>query len=395
LQENPPSGDALLEQALERQARGLPATGEPLTIERHWREPPEQQTLQVTYRSRRDTARPVHEAVVDGRAVSLDDPQRLLPVIIPKPWGREIWYTGMEARGESRIGTSDADSLPLGTYLALAPRYLIGGQIPILLKILDPRPEPLLGELYLEVHERKQEVYVVTAVDETAWPDGRGRIRYGINQAKRRTCISDDAFRDQFLAALNTYEAVRRQIDAGGTGLEAAESAARAAAMAFTDERPLAVGDVISVPTWVPHSLQQGIRVVEFQTPAYERFILSSSQKVLTQDGWDSAHAVANMRLDTPADPPAERLAENIERIVRFDEFGVWQVQLTRNAPISLPRELPYALAFCITGRLELAGPGSTLTLGAGEAALIPRTSTDQPLRADTDCLLLLAAPGL
>jgi hypothetical protein len=395
LQEKPQSGDALLQQALDRQARGLPESGEPLTIDRHWCEPPEQQTLQVVYRTRGDSTGPVHEAVVDGRTVSLDDPQRLLPVVVPKPWGREIWYTGMEARGESRIGTSEADSLPLGTYLALAPGHLTAGHTPVLLKILDPRPEPVLGELYLEVHEQKQEVYVVTAVDECAWPDGQGRIRYGINQARRRSCADDDAFRKEFLSALNAYEAVRRQIDAGDTGLDDAEMAARTTALAFTDERPLTVGDVISVPTWVPHSLQQGVRVVEFQTPTYERFIVASSQKVLTQDGWDSAHAVANMRLDTPEDPPPERIADNVERIVRFDEFSVWQVQLNENDPISLPEGLPYVLAFCITGQVELTGPGSRLTLDAGAAALIPRASAGRPMRTDTECLLLLAAPGL
>ena len=53
----------------------------------------------------------------------------------------------------------------------------------------------------------------------------------------------------------------------GEPGLAAKEAAARSACLTFTDERALEVGDVIRVPTWVPHSLQQGVRVVEFQTP--------------------------------------------------------------------------------------------------------------------------------
>ncbi len=353
--------------------------------------PPSVESVSVSYRLRDDDACPVTEAVVDGCAISLDDPQPLGPVAIPKPWGREIWFTGMEARGESRIGHGAA--LSIGTYLALAPEHLSCGNLPVLLKILDPRPEPVLGELYLEVHESKQEVYVVTHVEPAAWPEGRGRIRYGISQAKRHSYGSDDDFRAAFLAALKRYEDVRGDVDAGAEHLSEAEAAARAEALTFTDERTLAVGDVIAVPVWVPHSLQPGVRVVEFQTPTYERFILSSSQKVLTQPGWDSAHAVAHMRLDTPAVEPPEPVSDGVERIVRFDEFGVWQARL--NGALALPRELPYALAFCVTGKAVLAGPGDSLELNAGEAAFIPRASVGRDIEGRSDSLLLLAAPGL
>ena len=74
------------------------------------------------------------------------------------------------------------------------------------------------GNLYFEVHETKQEVYVVTAVDETAWPDGVGRIRYGINQSKRDEYADDAAFRAAFLEALKAYESLRQQVDAGDGG---------------------------------------------------------------------------------------------------------------------------------------------------------------------------------
>lgn len=385
------TGDRLLAQALDRQHRGLPAESGTLPVERPWAEPPAGEHLTVSYRLRHTERGPVHEAMVDGHAYSLDDPQPLQPVAIPKLWGQEIWFTGMEARGESRVGAGR--SLPLGTYLALAPEHISAGQTPVLLKILDPLPVPVLGELYLEVHETKQEVYVVTSVDPATWPDGVGRIRYGISEEKRRACGSDDAFRTAFLSALNEYEDLRRQIDEGADGLAEKEAAARARTLTFTDERPLAVGDTIAVPVWVPHSLQPGVQVVEFQTPTYERYILSSSQKVLTQDGWDSAHAVANMRLDTPDHAPPEQISEDVQRIVRFDDFGVWQARM--NEPVRLPEGLPYALAFCITGQATLTGPGGDLTLNTGEAAFIPRAAIGRDIHGDADCLLLLAAPGL
>jgi mannose-6-phosphate isomerase class I len=114
---------------------------------------------------------------------------------------------------------------------------------------------------------------------------------------------------------------------------------------------------------------------------------------VLTQDGWDSAHAVANMRLDTPAVIPPQRISDGVERIVQFDEFGVWQARLT--ATLNLPAELPYALAFCISGQATLTGPGDSLALNSGEAAFIPRSAIGRDIQGDSDCLLLLAAPGL
>jgi hypothetical protein len=265
----------------------------------------------------------------------------------------------------------------------------------VLLKILDPLATPIVGELYLEVHERKQEVYVVTAIDPQAWPAGQGRIRYGINQAKRRDFADDAGFRSAFLKALETYEAIRRRVDAGESGLAAQEAAARSACLTFTDERALEVGDVIRVPTWVPHSLQQGVRVVEFQTPTYERYILSSSQQVLTQDRWDSAHAVERMQLDAPEEPALELVAEQCQRIVQFDEFGVWQARLPEGACITLPTTAPYAVAFCISGRIHLAGPHADLALAAGEAALIPGAAVGCDIAAHEEGLLLLAAPGL
>src|SRR5690606_22232694 len=105
----------------------------------------------------------------------LDSPVALEPVVIPKPWGREVWYTGYEARGESRV-VGAGGTMGLAGYLALAPEMLTGNRPVVLLKVLDPSPVPVLGELYLEVHEHKREVYVVTHVDAGAWPDGTGYI---------------------------------------------------------------------------------------------------------------------------------------------------------------------------------------------------------------------------
>ncbi len=55
-------------------------------------------------------------ASVDGVTVPLNAPVPLQRVAIAKPWGQELWYTGIEARGHSRVGSSPTKSLPLAQY---------------------------------------------------------------------------------------------------------------------------------------------------------------------------------------------------------------------------------------------------------------------------------------
>ena len=260
---------------------------------------------------------------------SLQQPLRLAPVSVEKPWGREIWYTGIEARATSGV-TDGRHTTPLSWVLASAPRHLCGATPVALLKVLDPAPQAVLGDLYFELHETKQELYVVTHVDRRAWPDGRGAIRFGMNAARRALYADDTRFRAAYLTAVREYEAVRRTIDdlldakrnAAGVALDVPvplvlmqrwldeldpllvddERARRDVMNSFTQMRPLSEGDIVELPRRFPHALQHGVRVIELQTPTYERRILSFAQKVLTQDHWDTEIAVADMRLDIP--PP-------------------------------------------------------------------------------------------
>mgnify|MGYP001822469258 CR=1 FL=1 len=153
----------------------------------------------------------------------------LVPVYIDKPWGREIWFSGIEQRGLSGVRScaapGSAESSASGTGVtpipwlqAAMPGAALGGPGDSgLLKILDPVPEPVIGDLYFELHQRKREVYVVTHVDAQAWPDGVGYIRYGFNPDKIAAAGSPDAFRRQYLTAVRTYERTRRELDARGT----------------------------------------------------------------------------------------------------------------------------------------------------------------------------------
>ena len=92
--------------------------------------------------------------------LKIDGPLILKTIDIEKPWGREIWYTGIEKRGFSSVtdGTNDA---PLPWVLSVAPSRLAANKEKHinLLKILDPLPDPAFGDLYFELHKKKQEVY--------------------------------------------------------------------------------------------------------------------------------------------------------------------------------------------------------------------------------------------
>lgn len=353
----------------------------------------------------------------------LDQALPLQPVHIPKPWGQEIWYTGIERRGVAMVGTADRQ-IPLPWLLAIAPQRILGGaREPILLKILDPLPEPVFGDLYFEMHQQKQEVYVVTAIDAQAWPDGRGVIRFGFDAALRAQYGDDELFLADYVAAVQAYREARVAIDrelderraAADIALDAPLPAAtlqhwlaqlpdairarelelRQAMERFSGMRPLHVGDVVKVPCLLPHSLQHGVRTVEFQTPVYERLILSFAQKVLTQAEWDTEAAVRLLRMDPPADEPFALTGEGAgwieERIVEFDDFEVRRTTLQPGAIRRLDATGTYALLMAVGDGLELAA----MPLAADAAVLLPSAwrGGDAVNRSAAPVYLLLAMP--
>ena len=161
---------------------------------------------------------------------------------------------------------------------------------------------------------------------------------------------------------------------------------------AFTSMHPLEVGDVIKVPTWLPHSLQHGVRVVEFQTPTYERFIISFAQKVVTQDHWDFEHAIAKMSIDAPEAAQFESVAPGIERIARFADFNVWRIACDAAGEVRLPESLPYAVCMAIGGPLRVGD----LDLQAEQASFIPHLGlSTATLSGEQHTQALVAAPNL
>jgi hypothetical protein len=360
---------------------------------------------------------------------TLQQPLPLQPIGIPKPWGQEIWYTGVEARGVARFGTDDRQ-IPIPHLLAVMPSLL--GQVPlgplILLKILDPLPEEIFGDLYFELHNEKREVYVVTHIDRQAWPNGVGRMRLGFNAEAIERAGSQDAFRRQFLEQVVAYREVRfeidRLLDASRQehnlslneplpveqlkgwlqeipqSLVDREKQLRQAMESYYGSLPLQAGDVVQVPLNVPHSLQHGVRTIEFQTPVYERRIVAFGQKVLTQSAWDTERAVEEMDVTTPRRPQLPVVTSRdglmVERVVDFSDFQVERFTLSEASSYETYGDT-YRLMIVIQGQVivgnhELAAEGAVLLPALANISIRPQSEDSvvfliaTPLEGDDHC---------
>jgi hypothetical protein len=348
----------------------------------------------------------------------------LVSVNIAKPWGQEIWYTGVEQRGVAEMSDGNYQ-LPIPWVLSALPNALCANrqQDLILLKILDPLTEEVFGDLYFEVHQQKREVYVVTAVNELAWPNGQGGIRFGFDQTLRAQYNDDLDFRSAFVAAVKNYEQIRRSIDnqidelrlRDGIGINAPVSAnvlkgwhfelpqalrdeeqrLRLEMDQFIHIQPLQIGDVIKVPCLMPHSLQHGVRTIEFQTPVYERLIVAFTQKVLTQSQWDIDQAAEIMCLDPPASQGRDCLVDSaqliVERIVDFEDFEVMRITLGPDAAYRMTSPPEYSLLIVVNGRLGLGEK----SLNPEQAALVPFSWLEREIynTSTSDSCFLLAFP--
>jgi hypothetical protein len=362
-----------------------------------------------------------------GADFDLTKPLRLSSVSIKKPWGQEIWFTGVEKRGVSCVLSCSGSPVLLPLLTELLPNTLLSqsdGEL-ILLKILDPLSIPVLGDLYFELHEKKQEVYVVTHVDPDAWPDKVGGIRYGFDQKIVASFNSEKELRAAYLKAVKAYEHVRRQLDelidikrqefnykpderiendvfdlwfqSFDESVITAERELRNNMERFSAIKPLRVGDVVKVPLYMPHSLQHGVRTIEFQTPVYERMILSFGQKVLTQNHWDTERVINLIDISEPEEPPFEQLVTTddvlVERIVDFDDFEVLRVVLAPGYAFQQSLDNRYWLAMGVDGELII---GSDKLIN--ESALLLPTVLNSVCFCNnglTKATLLLASPKL
>ena len=278
-----------------------------------------------------------------------EDPVLLRGVSVAKPWGQEVWYSGVEARGESGVYTT-AGLVRLTQYLADRART----RPVILLKVL----QPTTGNLYLEVHETKSEVYIVDRIE------GEGRMLLG----PRREVLARMGDAD-FRAAVREAAA---EAESGQAGIEVVQS--------FMNPLDLGLGDAVTIPLRMPHSLLSGVHVIEFQTPVFERKILAASQPLATQQGWDVDAAVAAMDLAVP--PRVVSPQEGgVQIIARAPDFTVSRYRLASGGSFAVP---PWSLGWVVRGELRRR----ERRFNARTAFLAP---ADAELGAVTDAEVLLA----
>jgi mannose-6-phosphate isomerase class I len=307
-----------------------------------------------------------------------------------KPWGAEIWYSGIETRGVCSVRTHAGTLLSLPEYLALIAGTDREIQTPPLLKILDPLADRRRGNLYIEVHEEKWETYIVTHVSPELYPEGMGQLLYGFSDTKLAEFAGNEsAFRESLIESVERYEAVRRVLD-GERGAESLPQSIAGTEVELQAEaenrwlqlksyfavRLVAVGDVICVPPFVAHSLQPGVRVVEFQTPTYERLILAFNQKVRTQSHWDTRRAVELARFNVSDAQQFSDEANCWLKIVDFPEFAVQKCNLIGDTAVSAPKsnqDVP-SLLYVISGEVRISAGQKAfdLAVSAGQAALLP-----------------------
>ena len=331
------------------------------------------------------------ESVAENRnciIVNTAQPLRLEVLNIPKPWGHEGWYTGVEKRGVVKV-TDEYGKTELPYALNLFKKQLLADYSAtlILLKTLNPVAEDVVGDLYYEMHEEKWEVYVVTEIDKTAWPSGTGIIKAGLHPKKiaeykqLNTENWSDVLLKNFKHAISEYEKVRRQIDEStadiSTELSAQEQSLREKVAEFVGDCPVKVGDIVSFPVLKMHSLRHGIKVIEFQTPHYDRLIVMFSQKVLTQNHWDTAAALNKMLPEVYQQPELEVLHKSagllVERFVDFPQFTAERISLETGHIWDDQLGGQYHLLINVSGQaVVLPENGNSVILNPEEALFLP-----------------------
>lgn len=327
------------------------------------------------------------------------------PVYIAKPWGQEIWFTGVEKRGVCQISPLNNPqniSLPIPWFFAALPSTYLGEKYKeknlVLIKILDPLAQEVKGDLYYELHQEKNEVYVVTQISSE-----KGRIKIGIHPDKLKSFQGrEEILKTEFQQSIEQYEIIRRKIDdlkPGDTidqNLQKEEAVLRKKMDEYAGFLDLKVGDVIAVPILVPHALQHGVRVVEFQTPTYERLIISFAQKVLTQNHWDTKKAFDVMKLQAPQKSSLKIFHKSPqclqEFVCHFPDFSALRVTLQKLSNFILPALTYYEVLFFIDGHGELIMEGVSYEIKPGQCIFRP-AFVESVLKSASHLVFLVCRP--
>jgi hypothetical protein len=162
----------------------------------------------------------------------------------------------------------------------------------------------------------------------------------------------------------------------------------------FTTLKDVRLGDVITVEPFFPHSLQHGVRVIEFQTASYERYILSFGQKVLTQNHWDTEVGIAEAILDLPEPAALPPLTApdgiTIELIADFAAFKAIRITIAPGHGYRLKSDNDYKIVIGVSGIAQLG----KVDIEPENAFLLPISHhADTTLSSARGAVVLIAEP--
>ncbi|NQT32366.1 MAG: hypothetical protein HQ594_01680 [Candidatus Omnitrophica bacterium] len=235
----------------------------------------------------------IANALREGKAVYLS------PYKEPKVWGAggigEYWY-GAEAGDKSSVASLGGDEAPMADVLELAPVEILGegavkkfGDLLPLVKILTPK-----GRLSVQFHDAKNELWIVTGVDESAAGGKEPSVIVGFSSeavdeygpsvtSEYHEALKEYGVQLNALIDLLLQKRFKEALEETKDVVLAAESAkesspqiaaaldkvteARGKLEKFYNYIPVKIGDVIPIPCGTLHALGSGVEVVEPQIP--------------------------------------------------------------------------------------------------------------------------------
>ena len=184
------------------------------------------------------------------------------------------------------------------------------------------------------------------------------------------------------------------------TELSTQEMSLRNKAADFVGDYPVKVGDIVSFPVLQIHSLRHGIKVIEFQTPHYERLIVMSAQKVLTQKHWDTGNALSKILPEVYQKPELKKLHKSagilVERFVDFPQFTADRISLDNEQTLDVQLGGQYQLLINVSGQAAVFPEnGQAVFLNPEEALFLPVGMVSYRLKntGDSQLICLKAIP--
>ncbi len=378
----------------------------------------------------------IQDAIRHGR------PLYLKPYKEPKVWGvggiGEYWY-GAEEGEKSSLASLEGRTAPMIDVLNGTAEEILGekaikkfGRLFPLVKILTPK-----GRLSVQFHEKKNELWIVTGVDETL-AGGEAKLIVGFSKealdkyGEEVTKKYGEAL-DVYAKKLNTLIDILEESASGKKALEREKNAIAAAEVlggkdtksgealsalenakgtleTFYNYRTVKVGDVVPVPARTLHALGAGIEVVEPQIPGATqstedgatypvRYYFPGYERPLSKKKLDTDR-VGEIKAEFIENIPCEVLKKTpqlaIERLPgNFEDKGleVRRITIKMRAEEEIPHITSFHNLVAVAGSCKVIVKGEEYAApraqAGGEMLIIPQSAGSFKVVCDQECQII------